>query len=251
MWYSDKSVRRRMVLTKSKVALISQITLAARLSMSILSTCSSPRLEQEEPVIGVSLHDLCQREHSQSPLVYRLLIQHLTDNCVDIEGILRLSGGSDDIAQLEKAITKRSFSLQELKDFDPHAITSTLKGLFRRLPVLLIPKSVNDRIEQLLRQSTPNFKLVLSVYQVIAFLKEKYPEHFEVFRMLCRLFAEIVNRSPTNKMVLQNVLTCFVESVQCCPAIFSCALQNQGLFFDSFVFYYSYYLLYLIVNSIV
>ncbi|EMD42815.1 RhoGAP domain containing protein [Entamoeba histolytica KU27] len=235
MWYQDKVLKKKVVMAKRKVPMLGEVGELARMSMSILTTVQiSPHIEKEE-VIGVSLQELSQREGYQqmAPIVYRLLIEYLTDNCVDIEGILRLSGGSDEVHRLEILITRRTFSLQDLKDIDPHVITSTLKGLFRRLPIPLIPSNINSKIESLINQKVPYFKLVISIKEHITTLKEVLPEHFEVFKLLCKLFTEIINRKPTNKMDLTNVLTCFVESVKCSPSIFSCALQNQGIFFDS------------------
>ncbi|ELP93291.1 hypothetical protein EIN_056760 [Entamoeba invadens IP1] len=220
--------------SRRRIPLIGEMTAVSKSSMSILFNSQlSPHLEMEE-VVGVDLHVLSEREHNaqQAPLVYRLLIQYFIDNS-EFEGIFRVPGSGDDVASLERTITKRSFSLEDLKGVDPYAIASTLKHLLKELPVPLIPKNMNDKIQELVALKSPQYVLVISVRKMVTFLKEKMPEHFEVFRLLCVMISEIVNQCPTNKMCLGNVLTCFVGSVKCSPSIFLCAVQNQGIFFDS------------------
>ncbi|KAL7719273.1 Rho-GAP domain-containing protein [Entamoeba marina] len=233
LWFEDKNAKK--VLSPRNALKFQSANVFNRMSVSVMSSVQlSPHIDHDI-VIGISLQELSQRENNQNvvPRVYRLLIEYLINNCCDIEGILRKSGSKDDVQQLEQSITKRTFSLQDLDNVDPHAITSTLKSMFRQLPILLIPRNINDAVEKLVKDDTPEYLLVNKIKELTTFLP---PVHFEVFKLLCKLFTEIINYNPINKMNLQNVLSCFVESVRCSPSIFSSALQNQGIFFGGLLF---------------
>ncbi|KAL7717592.1 Rho-GAP domain-containing protein [Entamoeba marina] len=202
-----------------------------RMSVSVMNSSQFSTHIDSEIVVGVSLSELSKREGTVglAPRVYRLLLQHLTDHCTDVEGILRKAGDQQSVSQLNSLITKRTFSLNDLKSADPHAIVSSLKTLFHKLPVRLIPRSINDSVVKLVDKNLPNHELVMNIRALLINIP---PENFDVFRLLCKLFTAIINKSPTNKMTLQNVLTCFVESVHCSPSVFTFALQNQSYFFD-------------------
>ncbi|ELP85677.1 hypothetical protein EIN_409960 [Entamoeba invadens IP1] len=231
MWYRTTNFPQRQFKNVSFIEKMTTPAALCRRSISLLNCLQfSPHIF--ENVVGVNLHDLAQKERTQkAPLVYKLLIDHITEECAGIEGILRLSGDSDNIQRLEMKISSRTFSSLDLKDVDPHTVTSTLKSLFKNLPTPLIPQNTNKQIESVVGKYQ-DYSQVVKVYQILSILKTTLPEHFEVFKLLCKMFGEIINQSNKNKMDLKNVLICFVESVRCSPAVFTIALQNQGIFFD-------------------
>ncbi|KAL7711791.1 hypothetical protein QTN25_010543 [Entamoeba marina] len=149
LWFEDKNAKK--VILPRNALKFQSANVFNRMSVSVMSSVQlSPHIDHDI-VIGISLQELSQRENNQNvvPRVYRLSIEYLINNCCDIEGILRKSGSKDDVQQLEQSITKRTFSLQDLDNVDPHAITSTLKSMFRQLPILLIPRNINGAVGKL------------------------------------------------------------------------------------------------------
>ena len=145
-----------------------------------------------------------------------------------MEGILRISGSQDDVDRFKEVIKRRTFSFNDMKGVDPHTISKTLKDMLRSLPVKLVPSKINERISVLVSKRVPSYKLVYEIKKSLSFLPQA---NFDVFKLLCKLMLSIINNSPTNHMDLKNVLSCFVESVQCSPSFFSTALKNYDYFF--------------------
>lgn len=64
---------------------------------------------------------------------------------MDVEGIYRKSGGTSQVNQVKGGFEANDeFDISD-PDLDIHAVTSTLKNYFRRLPVPLITFSIYDQ----------------------------------------------------------------------------------------------------------
>jgi len=74
---------------------------------------------------------------------------------VNVEGIYRKSGGTGQVNQLKEGFEKSSDYDISDPDLDIHAVTSTLKNYFRRLPNPLITLETYDQFIRATRKLPP------------------------------------------------------------------------------------------------
>lgn len=107
-------------------------------------------------LFGSDLTVRCNLEGRVIPAIVARCIEEVEIRGMDVEGIYRKSGGSGQVNQLKSGFeaiaptSTETFDISDV-DLDIHAVTSTLKQYFRRLPVPLITYDVYDSLLEAVR----------------------------------------------------------------------------------------------------
>lgn len=106
---------------------------------------SSTNLVDASVLFGSDLSSRCDYEKRMIPAIVSRCIEEVEARGMDVEGIYRKSGGTSQVNQVKSGFEANDeFDISD-PDLDIHAVTSTLKSYFRRLPVPLIAYSVYDQ----------------------------------------------------------------------------------------------------------
>jgi hypothetical protein len=97
-------------------------------------------------LFGSDLTMRCDLEKKRVPSIVSRCIEEVELRGMDVEGIYRKSGGSGQINQVRLGFEQSNEYDISDPDLDIHAVTSTLKQYFRRLPTPLITFDVYDSL---------------------------------------------------------------------------------------------------------
>jgi hypothetical protein len=97
-------------------------------------------------LFGSDLGARCEYEMRVIPCIVSRCIEEVELRGMDVEGVYRKSGGSGQVNAIRMGFEKdNDYDISE-PELDIHAVTSTLKQYFRRLPVPLITFDVYDQM---------------------------------------------------------------------------------------------------------
>lgn len=106
---------------------------------------SSTNLVDASVLFGSDLSSRCDFEKRMIPAIVSRCIEEVEARGMDVEGIYRKSGGTSQVNQVKSGFEGNDeFDISD-PDLDIHAVTSTLKNYFRRLPTPLITYAVYDQ----------------------------------------------------------------------------------------------------------
>jgi len=97
-------------------------------------------------LFGSDLSTRCEFEKRVIPCIVSRCIEEVELRGMDVEGVYRKSGGSGQVNSVRLGFERdNDFDISE-PELDIHAVTSTLKQYFRRLPIPLITFDVYDQM---------------------------------------------------------------------------------------------------------
>jgi hypothetical protein len=98
--------------------------------LTVLSNYRAP-----QPVFGVSLDELCRRDHVKVPLVVEALLSEIESRGIDEVGIYRVPGSLSSINALKSALDSgEEVRMDDDRWYDINAIAGAFKLLMRELP---------------------------------------------------------------------------------------------------------------------
>lgn len=129
---------------------------------------------------------------------------------MDMEGIYRKSGASSAIQTIREGFERApsDFDLSD-PDIDIHAVTSTLKQYFRKLPTPLITFDVYEKIIDS-GEITPQSTRVSHMQKC---LQELPRVHCDVLEFLIFHLKRVVEREKENLMTSQNIAVVFAPTI--------------------------------------
>lgn len=153
-------------------------------------------------LFGCSLKEILERKAENGrrvPRIYDSLMKHIEDNGLDVQGIFRLSGKSDEITVLKTLIDNDDNI--DYSNCDIYSIANILKLLFREMdpPLLTYEKYQKFLDATLLEDSKESIK---QFQQIILSLPSS---HYDTTRQLFSLFYKIHCKSDVNKMSSENI----------------------------------------------
>eukprot|EP01132_Coremiostelium_polycephalum_P006233 gene6233-7764_t len=182
-------------------------------------------------VFGIKLEELMLRENASVEIPYfltkmmKFLEKHLQE-----EGILRLSGSTVEIQELKSSIQKGENI--DYSSRDPHAVTGLLKSFLRELPEPIIPEQLRQSTSDFLSNSRLTDKD--KVKEVLVSLSQLPRPNYNLLKHMLLFAKRVTDNSDTNKMVLNNVTTCFAPSMRLTPGVFSFLIINYDQCFPKF-----------------
>jgi len=173
----------------------------------LLNTFFESRVTQQELI---QKHVLHEELHPEIPIPLRKdivlkLTQFIEQNCMDVEGIYRISGQSLEVRKLERTFEEDV----NLKDCAVHNVAGAFKLYFREMNPPLIPYDLYDVFIH--SQDFPEENVLIEkTRNAIAFLP---PLNREVLELMSKHLYKISTNSAVNKMTIQNLSICIGPGV--------------------------------------
>lgn len=155
---------------------------------------SSTHLVDASVLFGSDLVARCEYEKRMLPAIVSRCIEEVETRGMDVEGIYRKSGGSSQVNQVKSGFENNDeFDISD-PDLDIHAVTSTLKNYFRRLPTPLITYTVYDQFLEAGAIEVPEQR----ARALRAALKEIPRPHYDTIQFLIFHLARVIQHSNDN-----------------------------------------------------
>ncbi|KAK6644343.1 hypothetical protein RUM43_000610 [Polyplax serrata] len=174
-----------------------------------------PDLKQSRGVFGIDLETLVKSHQTARPFVIDKCIQEIEKRGLNVEGLYRVSGFSEEVEALKMAFdkdgekTKLSTALYD----NIHVLTGALKLYLRLLPIPLITYEVHPVIIKALKESAESDKLK-KIKDALGLLP---PAHYETLRYLIEHLQKVVERHEYTKMTTLNMATVFAPTLMPVP----------------------------------
>lgn len=160
-------------------------------------------------LFGSELTARCEHENRVVPMIVSTCISEVEKRGIDVEGIYRKSGGAGQVKQVQQGFEKDSgFDISD-DDLDIHAVTSTLKQYFRKLPTPLITYDVYDSLLEA-GQVQDKEKLVAALRYAIESLPDA---HRDCLMYLFQHLAKVVTYESKNLMTPLNLAVVFAPTI--------------------------------------
>ncbi|KAJ5794080.1 Rho GTPase activation protein [Penicillium paradoxum] len=161
-------------------------------------------------LFGADLEARMEHEKSIIPAIVTRCIQEVELRGMDMEGIYRKSGASSVIQAIREGFERSPFDYDiSDPDLDIHAVTSTLKQYFRKLPNPLITYEVYE----LVIDSAEMHPLSARIELMQKSLGELPRVHRDVLEFLVFHLKRVVERHEENLMTSQNIAVVFAPTI--------------------------------------
>nr|OQO13830.1 hypothetical protein B0A51_17292 [Rachicladosporium sp. CCFEE 5018]OQO17202.1 hypothetical protein B0A51_15167 [Rachicladosporium sp. CCFEE 5018] len=163
-------------------------------------------------LFGTELELRCDYEKRVIPIIVTRCIEEVEARGMDVEGVYRKSGGSGQVKNVQAGFEKEgTFDVSD-EDLDIHAVTSTLKQYFRKLPTPLITYDVYDTLLEAGQTSTVGDReqQMLALRAAVHELPEAHRNCLEI--LICHL-ARVMTRQEKNLMTPLNLAVVFAPTI--------------------------------------
>ncbi|XP_072315301.1 breakpoint cluster region protein [Eucyclogobius newberryi] len=169
-----------------------------------------PSPQQQQPVFGVCVQTVAQREGVLVPHVVRCCVEEIERRGMDEVGIYRISGIARDINVLKTAFDSNLCeAVTRLRSAEVNAVSGVLKLYFKELPEPLIPAEL---FQSLARALDLNDTLVRST-SLLSVLQSCPDTNRNSLLFLLHHLRRVSERQDVNKMSLLNLATVFGPSL--------------------------------------
>ncbi|CAG8904252.1 unnamed protein product [Penicillium salamii] len=161
-------------------------------------------------LFGTDLEVRMEHEKSIIPFIVTRCIQEVELRGIDMEGIYRKSGAASVIQTIREGFERSPFEYDiSDPDLDIHAVTSTLKQYFRKLPNPLITYEVYELVIDSGEVNPVSARIELLQKSLL----ELPPVHRDVLEFLVFHLRRVVDRHAENLMTFQNVAVVFAPTI--------------------------------------
>ncbi|KAJ5482078.1 Rho GTPase activation protein [Penicillium sp. IBT 31633x] len=161
-------------------------------------------------LFGADLEARMEHEKSIIPAIVTRCIQEVELRGMDMEGIYRKSGASSVIQIIREGFERSPFDYDiSDPDLDIHAVTSTLKQYFRKLPNPLITYEVYELVIDSAEVNPVSARIELMQKSLL----ELPRVHRDVLEFLVFHLKRVVERHEENLMTSQNVAVVFAPTI--------------------------------------
>ncbi|KAF7507411.1 hypothetical protein GJ744_010470 [Endocarpon pusillum] len=177
------------------------------------SNGSSPALtiDASTTLFGSDLEARAEFEKTLIPFVVRRCIEEVELRGMDIEGIYRKAGGASQVQVIKDGFEtspQQNFDISD-PDLDIHAVSSTLKQYFRRLPNPLVTYEVYDK----LLETTSISGFDAKIEAMSRALMDLPRVHREVLEFLVFHLKRVVGYEQDNLMTSMNIAVVFAPTI--------------------------------------
>ncbi|CAG7916471.1 unnamed protein product [Penicillium olsonii] len=179
-------------------------------SVPVLADVASSTGTSSSSLFGVDLEVRMEHEKSIIPFIVTRCIQEVELRGIDMEGIYRKSGAASVIQTIREGFERSPFDYDiSDPDLDIHAVTSTLKQYFRKLPNPLITYEVYELVIDSGEVNPVSARIELLQKSLL----ELPPVHRDVLEFLIFHLRRVVERHAENLMTFQNVAVVFAPTI--------------------------------------
>ncbi|ODH43664.1 hypothetical protein ACO22_01008 [Paracoccidioides brasiliensis] len=162
-----------------------------------------------EVLFGTDLEQRIEVEKCVIPGIVTRCIEEVELRGMDCEGIYRKSGGSSQVQMIREGFEKSSDYDISDPDLDIHAVTSTLKQYFRKLPTPLITYEVYDKLLDTWGVTPVSARVDLMRRSLLSLPTT----HRDVLEFLIFHLRRVVEREKENLMTSLNVAVVFAPTI--------------------------------------
>ncbi|KAJ5436565.1 Rho GTPase activation protein [Penicillium cf. griseofulvum] len=163
-----------------------------------------------DALFGTELEARMEHEKSIIPAIVTRCIQEVELRGMDMEGIYRKSGAASVIQTIREGFERSPFDYDiSDPDLDIHAVTSTLKQYFRKLPNPLITYEVYELVIDSAEVGPMSARIELMQKSLL----ELPRVHRDVLEFLIFHLRRVVERHEENLMTSQNVAVVFAPTI--------------------------------------
>ncbi|KAJ6091809.1 hypothetical protein N7467_003778 [Penicillium canescens] len=163
-----------------------------------------------DALFGTDLEARMEHEKSIIPAIVTRCIQEVELRGMDMEGIYRKSGAASAIQIIREGFERSPFDYDiSDPDLDIHAVTSTLKQYFRKLPNPLVTYDVYELIIDSVEIPSTQGRIELLQKSLL----ELPRVHRDVLEFLIFHLRRVVERHEENLMTSQNVAVVFAPTI--------------------------------------
>ncbi|KAG0643155.1 hypothetical protein HOY80DRAFT_1097578 [Tuber brumale] len=174
-------------------------------SIDGLTVMSQNRVPQ--PVFGVSLDDLCMRDHVKVPIVVEALLSEIETRGIDEVGIYRVPGSLSSINALKNALDSgEEVRMDDDRWYDINAIAGAFKLLMRELPDKALGDEALYELRNITSGVTDDDQRALAFREVMLRLPVN---NYNFLRRVYTHFARIASNAAINKMHAVNLAIVF------------------------------------------
>ncbi|KAJ5343543.1 Rho GTPase activation protein [Penicillium brevicompactum] len=179
-------------------------------SVPVLTEVASGTGGNGDVLFGTDLEVRIEHEKSIIPFIVTRCIQEVELRGIDMEGIYRKSGASSVIQTIRDGFERSPFEYDiSDPDLDIHAVTSTLKQYFRKLPNPLITYEVYELVIDSGEVNPVSARIELLQKSLL----ELPQVHRDVLEFLVFHLRRVVDRHTENLMTFQNVAVVFAPTI--------------------------------------
>lgn len=160
-------------------------------------------------LFGSELSLRCEHEREPVPGIVVTCIQQVEMRGMDVEGVYRKSGGAGQVKIVQQGFERNNYFDITDQDLDIHAITSTLKQYFRKLPTPLITYDVYDALLEA-GQIQDKEKQVAALHMAVSDLPDA---HRITLGFLVTHLAKVMARERENLMTPLNLAVVFAPTI--------------------------------------
>ncbi|ORY07389.1 rho-type GTPase-activating protein-like protein 2 [Clohesyomyces aquaticus] len=165
--------------------------------------------ENSSVLFGSDLTARCDFEKRVIPAIVTRCIEEVEIRGMDVEGIYRKSGANSQVNQVRNLFEANDQADISDPDLDIHAVTSTLKGYLRRLPVPLITYDVYDQFLEA-GQIEGDYQ---KAQALLAAVNELPKAHRDCLQFLVFHLSRVIEKSEQNLMVPANLAVVFAPTI--------------------------------------
>ncbi|XP_067144575.1 N-chimaerin-like isoform X2 [Centruroides vittatus] len=176
-----------------------------------------PDLKYVKRMFGVDLTTLVKAHNTLRPLVVDMCIKEIENRGLEVEGLYRVSGFSDEIEAVRLAFDKdgENADISPLVYEDIHVITGVLKLFFRLLPIPLITFEAYSYFINAIKRSSQELQLE-GLKEALSLLP---PAHYQTLKFLMAHLNRVAEKRKQNLMTPQNLSTVFCPTLLRSPEI--------------------------------
>lgn len=168
-----------------------------------------PTLTPPVVLFGSELSIRCEYEREPIPGIVITCIRQVEKRGMDVEGVYRKSGGAGQVKAVQAGFEKDNYFNIGDQDLDIHAVTSTLKQYFRKLPTPLITYDVYDALLEA-GQIQDKEKQAAALHMAVSDLPDA---HRVTLGMLIQHLARVMSFEPKNLMTPLNLAVVFAPTI--------------------------------------
>ncbi|OCK86068.1 RhoGAP-domain-containing protein [Lepidopterella palustris CBS 459.81] len=165
--------------------------------------------EHGSVLFGSDLGARCEFEKRVIPSIVSRCIEEVELRGMDIEGIYRKSGGSNQVNTVRLGFEKNpDYDISD-PDLDIHTVTTVLKQFFRKLPVPLISFDVYDQFLDAGQIQDPEKRAV----SLLAAVNELPRSHRDCLQFLVFHLSRVIQHETENLMTPLNLAVVFAPTI--------------------------------------
>ncbi|XP_065674465.1 uncharacterized protein LOC100205317 [Hydra vulgaris] len=173
-------------------------------------------------VFGFNIAQTLIDDGNTIPLIVRKCVEEIEMNGLSLEGIYRISGNARKKKILRAKFEEKSFSNDDVEEFDCHVFSGVLKDYLRELPQPLISQKLFLKIYE---KSLQNDRKSYHDAVLLDAMRSVHYSNRATLIYIIEHLLRVASKKDENKMDFKNLAVCFGPVMMCPPSQTSAMLD--------------------------